>query len=104
MAGNQSHDLLLDEHVAGIFLRRNFAIFNIIGFFSLNYMECMIMLKAGRQGYGIPCNIIIQTLSAAKTVRKEQKKFLYEILPEKVLVRDYLASLNSQDVSGKPST
>lgn len=35
----------------------------------------------------------------AKTVRKdpEQNKFLYEILPEKVLVRDYLASLNSQD-------
>lgn len=43
---------------------------------------------------------LMLTLSVAKTVRKEQKKFLYEILPEKVLVRDYLASLNSQDSSG----
>ena len=40
----------------------------------------------------------------AKTVRKDpdQRKFLYEILPEKVLVRDYLASLNTQDQKTSP--
>ena len=33
----------------------------------------------------------------AKTVRKDpdRNKFLYEILPEKVLVRDYLATMNN---------
>ena len=42
----------------------------------------------------------------AKTVRKDpdRNKFLYEILPEKVLVRDYLASLNGHDQEHSPKS